>query len=432
MKHLKHIVISDKFLCSGCSACSAVCPKACITMRKDDMGSSYPMVDTAKCIECGTCVRVCPFLNPAAEVAPTRCFAAANRDNSVRLKSSSGGVFHALAQRVVSSGGVVVGAVFCKDWMVEHISVESMDGVARMMGSKYTQSDTLATFAETRKHLLSGRTVLYTGTPCQIAGLNHFLRKDFSNLITVEVICHGAPERGVWRDYLKELLARPTGECAGEKTVLRPPLKEQDVVIDDIAFRDKRNGWKKYGFALFPAYAYGGRENTVLRSTIDSFYEPFQDNAYMTAFLRNYSLRPSCYSCRAKSGRSHADLTIGDFWGIGCTDIISDDDKGVSAVVCRSDKGLAVVRQCAGVELVECLYADILKSNPSMEQSVTYTDNARLFHKLFPKQGFYKTLHSIEHPTLFRRVKLSLKYRIKILLKKISVRRISRQSSLHK
>lgn len=417
MKRHKHIVISDKFLCSGCSACSEICPKACITMCEDAMGSRYPVVDTSMCIECGTCVSVCPFLNPAAEVAPARCFAAVNRDDRVRLKSSSGGVFHALAQSVIPFGGVVVGAVFCEDWMVEHISVECMDGVDRMMGSKYIQSDTLATYAETRRHLLSGRTVLYTGTPCQIAGLNHFLRKDFSNLITVEVICHGAPERGVWRDYLKELLARPTGERAGKNTVLPAPLKEQDVVIDDIAFRDKRNGWKKYGFALIPASACGGRINTVLPYAINPFYEPFQDNIYMRAFLRNYSLRPSCYSCRVKSGRSHADLTIGDFWGVERTDIIPDDDKGVSAIVCRSDKGLAVLQKCAGVELVECSYADILKSNPSMEQSVRYTDNARLFHKLFPNQGFHKTLHSIEHPTLFRRVKLSLKYRISRFLK---------------
>ena len=415
MKQHKHIAISDKALCSGCSACSAVCPKACIAMCEDAMGSKYPVVDNATCIQCGACVRTCPFLNPAIELAPNKCFAAVNSDESVRLKSSSGGVFHALAQSVVYSGGIVVGAIFCKDWMVEHISVESMNGVARMMGSKYTQSDTLATFAETQKHLLSGRTVLYTGTPCQIAGLNHFLRKDFSNLITVEVICHGAPERGVWRDYLKEFIARPTGERVGKNTVLSPPLKEQDVVIDNITFRDKRNGWKKYGFALLPASAYGGRENTVLPYAI--FYEPFYDNAYMRAFLRNYSLRPSCYSCRTKSGRSHADLTIGDFWGIERTDIIPDDDKCVSAVVCRSNKGLAVLRQCVGVELVECSYADILKFNPSMESSVSHTDNARLFHKLFPKQGFHKTLHSIEHPAMFRRVKLSLKYRISRILK---------------
>lgn len=400
-------------MCSGCAACKAVCPKACITMEENAMGSKYPVVDTSKCIDCGACVRVCPFVNPATEAAPIRCFAAVNRDDSVRLKSSSGGVFNTLARSVVSSGGVVVGAVFDKDWMVEHVSAESMDGVARMMGSKYTQSDTLTTFVETRKHLLSGQTVLYTGTPCQIAGLNHYLRKNYDNLITVEVICHGVPERGVWREYLKELLARPTGERAGKNTVLQSPLKERDVVIDDITFRDKRNGWKKYGFALLPASACGGRQNSVLPSV----YQPFQENAFMKAFLRNWSLRPSCYACQAKNGKSHADLTIGDFWGIERTDIIPDDDKGVSAIVCRSDKGLAVLRHCTGVELVECSYHDILKSNPSMEQSVTYTGDAIAFHKLFPKRGFHKTLHGIENPSLFRRAKLSLKYKISRVLK---------------
>lgn len=395
-------------MCSGCAACKAVCPKACITMEEDAMGSKYPVVETSKCIDCGSCVRVCPFINSAAEVAPVKCFAAVNCDDRVRLKSSSGGVFNALARSVVSSGGVVVGAVFDKDWMVEHVSAESMDGVARMMGSKYTQSDTLTTFVETRKHLLSGQTVLYTGTPCQIAGLNHYLRKNYDNLITVEVICHGVPERGVWREYLKELLARPTGERAGKNTVLQPPLKEKDVVIDDIFFRDKRNGWKKFGFALLLASASGGKKNSVLPPV----YQSFQENAFMKAFLNNWSLRPSCYACKVKSGKSHADLTIGDFWGIERTDIMPDDDKGVSAIVCRSDKGLAILRQCAGVELVECSYDDILNFNPSIEQSVPYTDDARAFHQLFPNIGFTRSQKHIDSPSFLKRAWGSLEYRI--------------------
>lgn len=413
----RHIVIVDKVMCSGCAACKSVCPKACITMVEDGMGSKYPVADTTKCIECGACVRVCPFSNPVAEAVPVRCFAAVNRDDNVRLRSSSGGVFNALARSVISSGGVVVGAVFGNDWMVEHVSADNMAAVAGMMGSKYTQSDTMTSFAETRKRLLSGQTVLYSGTPCQIAGLNHYLSKKYDNLITVEVICHGAPERGVWRQYLNELLPHPTGTRDGNKGGVQSFLKEQNVIIDCIEFRDKRNGWKKFGFALCLSSGYGDRKDLVKHIT----YQPFQENGYMKAFLRNWSLRPSCYACRAKSGRSHADLSIGDFWGIEHTDIISDDDKGVSAIICRSDKGLAVLRQCSEVEFVECTYADILKSNPSIEQSVPYTRDASKFHKLFPKHGFHKTLHRIENPSLFRQVIISLKGRISRILKFVSV-----------
>lgn len=252
MQH-KHIVVSDKTRCSGCSACSSVCPKQCITLREDAMGSKYPEVDTTTCIECGACVKVCPFINPATPATPLKCFAAVNKNNDVRIKSSSGGIFNALARQVVLGGGDIFGAAFNKDWMVEHVSTDNMSGVKRMMGSKYVQSDTLATFNEAKKLLMAGRKVLYSGTPCQIAGLNHFLRKDYPNLITVEVICHGAPERGVWRNYLKEITARPTWERVG-KIRFCPPRKGEEAVISDISFRDKRNGWKKFGFALLEKF----------------------------------------------------------------------------------------------------------------------------------------------------------------------------------
>lgn len=368
-------------------------------MAEDEMGSKYPAVDTSICIECGACVKVCPFINPASSARPLQCFAAINTNENVRLNSSSGGVFKALAQEVLSRGGIVVGAVFNKDWEVEHLASENMAGVERMMGSKYVQSDTMDTFAQTRKHLVSERTVLYTGTPCQIAGLKHFLRKDYETLITVEVICHGAPERGVWRNYLREVLAFPPVERAGKKIQFSTSYKrEPAVVIDDIAFRDKRSGWKKYGFAL-------------------SIYQPFKENAFMKAFLRNWSLRPSCYVCQAKSGRSLADLTIGDFWGIERTDIMSDDDKGISAIVTRSEKGLHLLQQCEVLSLFECSYQDIVNSNPSIEKSVNLTGDARYFHKLFPKRGFTRTFNNIYQPSFFRRIRLSMKYRLSALLR---------------
>ena len=405
----KHIYIIDKGLCSGCSACKAVCPKSCISMHEDAMGSKYPKVDTSKCIQCGACEKVCPFLKPSSTVASIKCYASVNRNEDIRIVSSSGGVFRALAQHIIDMGGVVCGAVFTPDWDVEHILSGNVDDVERMMGSKYVQSETSSTYLETREQLISGRIVLFTGTPCQIAGLNHFLRRDYANLITVEVICHGVPERKVWKSYLQEIIARPTGERAGKNTVLQPPLKEKNTAIGGISFRDKRKGWKKYGFALLLASIHGGKKNSVLPYIM---YEPFQENEYMKAFLQNLSLRPSCYNCKAKSGNSHADITIGDFWGIEHTDIMHDDDKGISAIVCRSNKGLTFMQKCTDLHLVECSYHDILKSNPSMEKSVDYTQNARTFHEKFPKRGFRRTMRYIDHPSFFRKVQLSLKYRM--------------------
>lgn len=382
-------------------------------MAEDEMGSKYPAVDTSICIECGACVKVCPFINPASSGRPLQCFAAINLNENVRLNSSSGGVFKALAQEILSRGGIVVGAVFNKDWEVEHIASENMVGVERMMGSKYVQSDTMDTFAQTRKHLVSGRTVLYTGTPCQIAGLKHFLRRDYETLITVEVICHGAPERGVWRNYLREILTLPSVERRENKSGFQFPIKEPDVVIDDIAFRDKRSGWKKYSFALLLTSACKGYKIRFL----PSIYQPFKENTFMKAFLSNWSLRPSCYVCQAKNGRSLADLTLGDFWGIERTDIMPDDDKGISAIVSRSEKGLHLLQQCEDLCLVECSYQDIFNSNPSIEKSVNLSGDARYFHKIFPKRGFTRTFNSIYRPSFFRRVRFSMKYRLSALLR---------------
>lgn len=396
----KHIVISDKTLCSGCSACASVCPKACITMQEDDMGSNYPHVDTAKCIECGACVKVCPFINPSAITEPVKCFAAININEQVRLKSSSGGVFKALSNHIISLGGIVVGAIFNKNWMVEHICTDNIEGVESIMGSKYVQSETLASYIDTHKHLTEGHLVLYSGTPCQIAGLKHFLRKDYCNLITVEVVCHGVPERGVWRSYLREEY-----------------LNEQDLEIEHISFRDKLAGWKKFGLSI--QLVRENQDKLKSDSSLLLFYETLQENAYLKAFLRNYSLRPSCNVCQAKSGRSGADVTIGDFWGIGRTEIMPDDDKGVSAIVCRSDKGRQLLQQCNDLKVVECSYLDIFKCNPCLEQSVKYTDNARRFHKNFPRKGFMRTLYDIEHPTLFIRTKDFLKHNITRVLHRL-------------
>lgn len=407
----KHIEISNPVLCSGCSACAQTCPKGCITMQEDKMGSKYPIVNTIKCIRCGACVKVCPFLNPADNTFPIKCYAAINKNENVRLNSSSGGIFKSLASHMISHGGIVVGTIFNKDWMVEHFSAENMDKVELMMGSKYVQSDTALTYSETHKHLLAGHHVLYSGTPCQIAGLNHFLRKEYSNLITVEIICHGAPERGVWRSYFKEISEQKTNGIKYSD----PELHSQ--VIDGISFRDKRKGWKNFGFSISRTFNGVNENKDVLPSNTSSIYESHQNNAYMKAFLMNLSLRPSCYACQAKSGKSHADLTIGDFWGIGETDIMPDDDKGVSAIVCRSNKGDRFLQQCNDVELVTCSYQDILRSNISLEQSIQYTNNARRFHKKFLAKGFMKALYDIEHPSLFNRAKASLEYRFSIAMK---------------
>lgn len=195
----------DKDLCTGCSACQQTCPKGCIELIPGDNGFLYPSIDTNICIDCGKCLKVCPAYNKMEPRTPLHCYAAYNKDEDLRLKSSSGGVFIEIAKYVINLGGVVFGAVFDDTWNVHHVAASTIEEVYPMMGSKYVQSRIENTFIEAKKYLKEGRYVLFSGTPCQIAGLNRFLVKDYSNLITMDMVCHGVPGIKQWNAYLDEL-----------------------------------------------------------------------------------------------------------------------------------------------------------------------------------------------------------------------------------
>lgn len=244
-----------------------------------------------------------------------------------------------------------------------------------MMGSKYVQSDTNETFRQAKDFLENGREVMFTGTPCQIAGLKKYLKKKYSKLLAVEIICHGVPAPEVWKSYLAETLHKRGGRDG--KTITR------------VSFRSKRSGWKKFSFELSD---FSGTLSEIMLS-----------NQYMTAFLKNWILRPSCYACKVKSGISQADLTIGDFWGIDKTGIVDDDDKGTSCVICRSEKGLRSIEEQEQLMLTPADYLVIYQGNPCLEKSVSLTLSARRFRKIFPYRGFFKTMDLLEHPSIFYR-----------------------------
>lgn len=417
----KHIDIypANKAECCGCTACLSVCPKKCISMMTDELGLQYPVVNEDDCIECGACIKVCPFIHPYDEATPIANYAAKNTDEKIRMNSSSGGVFYALAEYTIAKGGIVFGAVFDEAWNVHHVWSDNIEGILPMMGSKYLQSRIEpGTLVKVQEFLKDGRHVLFTGTPCQIAGLKHFLKKEYDNLLAVEVICHGVPAPAVWQKYLEETFVRPTGGRE-KNTVLPPPLKDTTSTIVDVKFRDKSNGWKKFGFALLVA-SEGGDQNSVLPicKKQSSFYEPFQDNPYMKAFLQNWSLRPSCYFCKAKSGVSHADITIGDFWGIENYELKIDDDKGISCVICRSDQGYKLL-DSIGLQLREVDYKFILDGNLSLEHSVSYTAEAKKFMNKFQKNGFYSAFNSIIAPSFNQRLLHFVRYKTASLILRI-------------
>lgn len=378
------ISIKDKKACCGCGACVQRCPKQCITLHEDSEGFLYPVADASVCINCGLCEKVCPVINQHTAHEPLQTFAAKNSNEAVRAASSSGGVFTMLAESVIKSGGVVFGAAFDQQWKVVHTCATTIGGLQKFRGSKYLQSQTNNTFKEAEAYLKQGRQVLYSGTPCQVAGLKRYLRKDYDNLLTVDFICHGVPSPGVFRTYLRDEINRHSARQGGGKnTVLLPciPLVAEsdglgggDVKIQSVSFRDKRKGWKKFGFALGLSKASAaGEKNSVLLS-----YSPLNKDLFMRGFLRDLYLRPSCYACPAKELKSGSDITLGDFWSIETLLPELDDDRGISAVTANTEKGRALLQEL-NAEQTEVAYSEVVKRNPALVHSASEPKGRKAF-----------------------------------------------------
>lgn len=305
------INIIDKSKCNGCHACYSICPVGCIEMLADSEGFLYPSVDKERCIDCSKCEAVCPVANNKCQNPDSlqTGYAAYAKDEKIRLESSSGGIFTLLAEAVIDIGGVVFGAAMTDDCKsVHHIAVENKETLKKLRGSKYLQSSVENTFKTVREYLENGRTVLYSGTPCQIGGLYSYLGKNYENLYTQDLICHGVPSQLIWDKYLQ--------------------FKEvsSDASAKKVFFRNKADGWKNYSVLL-------EFENG------NNYHGKFRDDLYMKGFLSNIYLRPSCYECSFKTANRQADITLADFWGI--QDILPemDDDKGTSFVWIHSEKG---------------------------------------------------------------------------------------------
>ena len=202
------IKIDKKQKCCGCSACVQVCPKQCIEMKEDSEGFWYPQVKRDVCVKCGLCEQVCPIIQEDSHKYSyegiVSSYSAYSNKEEIRLASSSGGIFTILAEQIILDGGIVFGAAFDENYLVHHIAIDTIEGLSQLRGSKYLQSRIENTYIEAKKYLDSDCNVLFSGTACQIAGLKRFLRKEYENLLTVDVLCHGVPSQKVWKLYLDE------------------------------------------------------------------------------------------------------------------------------------------------------------------------------------------------------------------------------------
>jgi len=285
-------------------------------MEVDHEGFLYPKVDLECCVDCGLCHAVCPMNSETPSGETPLAFAAWNRDEVVRNASSSGGVFHALMQHTMNCKGVVFGAAFDdKGMQLRHQSAETLDDAVKFRGSKYVQSLIGTSFQQVKNYLKEGRNVLFSGTPCQVAGLYSFLRKDYDNLLTCDVVCHGVPSPKVLAAYQAVLEKKWGGKTKR------------------ITFRDKRCGWKRYSVSL-------------LFDNNTEYHTVFLNDPFMIGFLQNTYLRPSCHSCKFSRFPRVADISMADFWGVESHHPEWDDDKGTSLILVQTEKGKVAFEAC--------------------------------------------------------------------------------------
>lgn len=347
------IIINDKTKCCGCSACTNICPKNCISMKSDEEGFLYPVTNTTECVACGLCEKICPVIqfNKQSKSGTVLDTFAGNTENEwLRENSSSGGIFGMLAKSFFADSGVVVGAAFSDDfYSVRHICIETKDELYRLQGSKYLQSEINDSYKRVKDFLRQGRKVLFTGTPCQVAGLKAYLGKEYDNLFTQDVICHGTPSPMIWKKYAQYRESVSGG------------------AVQRMSFRHKKYGWKT--FSVF--FEFSNNTEYVKKLSVDP---------YMQVFLRNIDLRPSCYDCAFRNGVSGSDITLADYWGVQNEHPELDDDKGTSLVIVHTQKGVEMFQKIQSE--VNCKSVDFekaIKHNPSYYESVYLPEKRERF-----------------------------------------------------
>lgn len=332
----------EKKYCTGCSACVEVCPVQAVTMQSDSEGFGYPSIASDLCIACGRCEAVCPVTNSLHRENYLETAAIVWAKNAaLREQSSSGGAFSLLAKQVLSQGGLVFGCAMSEDcYYAQHVCVDTEDGLKLLRGSKYVQSSMGQTLREAKTALDYGKTVMFSGTPCQIAALRAFLgKRDDENLLTVDVICHGVPSPLVWKKYVKELEA------------------EQAKRVRSVRFRDKENGWKCY--SLVCEFDDGSR-----------YSKKVTEDPYLRGFVSNLYLRPSCYLCSFKGNNYASDITLADFWSEKECNPGPADDRGISLAIAHSQKGEeALCKLKEDGNVLEIPLENALRSNQSYYRS---------------------------------------------------------------
>lgn len=361
----KHVDVSCKEDCCGCSACKSICPQKAIEMKEDEEGFLYPFIDEKKCTQCGVCKKVCPVIKKQKfnDFKP-KAYLFQNENEEVRSSSTSGGFFSALGEYVVANGGTVYGAVFDENFNVEHIGITNKDELFRFRKSKYVQSNQKNVFKEIKQKLEKKELVCYSGTPCQVAGLKSFLVKEYDNLITMDIMCHSVPSPKVFDKYKEYILNKMNANK-----------------ILSVDFRDK----SKYGYN-YPVM--------TICTDNGGWSQGSDTDPYLRAFLRDYSTRLSCCNCRFKTMKRVSDITIWDCYNVAELDKSFDDDKGTTRILVHSSKGEEILKQLCKIKKEEIDLEKAVNAVREMTKSAKYNsmrkfflmelNNKDVFDKYFP------------------------------------------------
>lgn len=359
--------------CSGCAACLNICPKDAIYMQEDEMGFLYPRIDEKKCIRCGKCQQVCNYQKGKIGKNTKKTYAGMALDDNILINSSSGGIFATIAKAVLMDKGTVFGCSLelHKDGLhPEHIRIENINEIHKLQGSKYVQSNIGNVYRLVSMDLRQGKFVLFSGTPCQVDALYGFLgKKDYPNLFTIDIICHGVPSERMFIDYIHAFEERLKGK------------------IINISFRDKRDGWGLKG-----AVEYLNKRGKKRRHSL-----PISLSSYYKLFLTSEIYRESCYSCKYAGNKRVGDITLGDYWGIELEHPdalienggVIDSHKGVSCILINSEKGEKMLhKMCRDLSIQESTFEKAAHQNGQLNKPSVYTEKRKYVFDLYKRGGY--------------------------------------------